>query len=97
MTTSHTPNATPIRLTRSRTLRLARLAAIGVVALAVVPAAIAQNTGQVNGKTVVLNPPTPPNTGSTGFSPVTSIMTGILIAALAVGMNFIPSKRGHQD
>lgn len=51
---------------------------------------------QVNKKEEPLKPPTPPAVG-TNWSPLMSMLIGIVLGGMVLGVAFIPSKRGHQD
>lgn len=57
--------------------------------------ALAQSGTSGTKKPVVLQPPTPPTGESTAPWMPTIMM--FLFVAIIVGVNFIPSKRGHQD
>jgi hypothetical protein len=51
---------------------------------------------QVARKPEVLRPPSPPS-GAGNWSPIWSVLVGLLVGSLVLGVAFIPSKRGHQD
>jgi hypothetical protein len=78
--------------TRLRSI-LAMAALAGAMAFTAAPA-LAQSGGSKK-KVEVLNPPTPP-LGKSDI-PWTPYFVAVLLAGLIVGVNFIPSKRGHQD
>jgi hypothetical protein len=70
-------------------------AAVGVaLVLAPAPAALGQAVGSA--KKEELRPPVAPLSTSAS-APYIPMGVGLLLAALVIGMNFIPSKRGHQD
>jgi hypothetical protein len=74
-------------------------AAIHVVlaaALLSLPAVALAQTGSSSKKTVEkLEPPTPGQAKTDGI--VWPMLMGILVAGVALTVNLIPSKRGHQD
>lgn len=67
-----------------------------VVLLAVVAGATSLAAAQPARPDERLVPPTPP-AASTNWSPLMSMLVGIVISGLVLGVAFIPSKRGHQD
>ncbi len=79
--------------------RMARLVLVaGVVVAVAAPGVMAQSGGSGGGKKkekVELVVPTPP-VGKSDI-PWTPYGVAILLAGLIIGVNFIPSKRGHQD
>ena len=82
------------RISGMRTLRL--LAVLCLAALLAAPAAQAQTgPGKKPAKDVELVPPTPP-IGKADI-PWYPYGAGILLLIIVVAVNFIPSKRGHQD
>ena len=82
-------NVSRRRRPRRRGLGVAMLA--GVVLL-VAGSVLAQSTNKKD----ALAPPTPP-AGNSSSSMIVSILIGIVMGGLVLGVAFIPSKRGHQD
>lgn len=70
---------------------LGRIALAAAVCVASASTALAQPR-----KDEPLRPPVPPSGGS-NWSPVYSMLVGIVVGGLVLGVAFIPSKRGHQD
>lgn len=64
-----------------------------VLALALTAVTLAQTSGN---KPTTLTPPTPPSLGNSG-GPILPILLAAVVAIVVIGVNFIPSKRGHQD
>ena len=78
-----------------------RLIATGIVALvaaagAVLPAAttLAQTPSTKNQP---MTPPTPPSGTGTPAAPWSQWLLAVGLVVLVIGVNCIPSKRGHQD
>jgi hypothetical protein len=63
-------------------------------AVALAPVALGQPTEGKKGEP--LKPPTA-QAGSNTAGPWLPMLIGVGVAALVVGVSFIPSKRGHQD
>ena len=82
----------------SKPMKQAKLigAAMLSLCLAVTPVAIAQPTDSSGKKVEPLKPPIPPATNNS-TAPIMPKLIGAVLAAVAVGVAFIPSKRGHQD
>lgn len=76
-----------------RTARLV-LAAAALVAVSA-PSVLAQSGGTKKKEVQPLVAPTPP-VGKSDI-PWTPYGVAIILAGLIIGVNFIPSKRGHQD
>ena len=89
---SPTPPTPPnSRMVPTRTRRV-RIATFAGVALLTAASVLAQSTS----KKESIQPPTPP-AGTATFSPILSIVIGVVIGGLVLGSAFIPSKRGHRD
>ncbi len=76
---------------------LSRLVCVGLCALgaaAMSAPALAQSTSGTR-KVEPLTPPTPPPTNA--GTPWMPMITMFVLLAIIVGVNFLPSKRGHQD
>jgi hypothetical protein len=71
------------------------LLAAAAVALLSVPALAQPSDTNKSKKNEPLVPPTPPPNKSD--IPWTPYIVAVVLAGLVVGVNFIPSKRGHQD
>lgn len=81
-------------LTRTgRGLALGLLGAVTVLGSVAAPEAPAQTS---TGKQQTLSPPTPAGGKNEGGN-WAQFFTALLIATAIIGVNFIPSKRGHQD
>ncbi len=78
----------------NRSARLV-LAAAAVIAVAAAPLMAQTGGGGTKKKEVVLVAPTPP-VGKSDI-PWTPYGVAVILAGLIIGVNFIPSKRGHQD
>ncbi len=87
------------RIRTGRSSRIARACAVGACVLAaglVSTPAMGQSTGSGGTKKpVVLQPPIPPS--GDGNSPWMPVVMMFVFVGVIVGVNFIPSKRGHQD
>jgi hypothetical protein len=79
---------------RIRSLGLALIAAASL-ATACPPSALAQNRPPAAAGE--LNPPVPAPPKTQGTSKLITMLEAILLAAMIIGVNLIPSKRGHQD
>jgi hypothetical protein len=77
----------------SRLARSAAALALGAALLA--SPALGQDSSASKKKETVLVPPAPPLGKSD--TPWTPIGVAVLLLLIIVGVNFIPSKRGHQD
>lgn len=80
---------------RRRLIAAAILALAGVTG-AVLPAAtiLAQTPSSKNQP---MTPPTPPTSSGTPPAPWSQWLLAVGLVVLVVGVNCIPSKRGHQD
>jgi hypothetical protein len=75
-----------------------RTLAIGVCVAGMTLACLpAPASAQPKPTTTELNPPIPAPPKTEGTSRLITILEAIVLASLIVGVNLIPSKRGHQD
>lgn len=79
-----------------RTIRVGLVAGAMSAALFAGGATNAQTQPGQPGQPAALKPPTP-GKEDTSRPLVMTIVAGIVIVAVVVGANMIPSKRGHQD
>jgi hypothetical protein len=78
-----------------RSRRFAAIAVIAASFAAIAPAPLAM--AQPKPTAVELNPPVPSPPKTEGASRLITYLETVVLAGLIVGVNLIPSKRGHQD